>query len=415
MRISPVPIFPNSTLCALAALREEKSASFSLDARGGLWLEHRIAVFGAGHVIDLKALVQLCVKQNASDIHLGEANPPYLRIDGILRPVTHPPLDHETMVTTFHTVGGNERNEKILEQRRGVDFAYQPNPEVRFRVVTYYERDRLHIIMRAIPLKIPTIEELELPEVIRTIAEYPRGLVLCTGMTGSGKSTTQAAMLDYINGRDARCIITIEDPIEYVHENKKSTISQREVGRDVNDFMSGLVQAMRQDPDVIQIGEMRDPETMKVALHAAETGHFVLSTLHTTNATHTIERIIANFPETEHEVIRDMLATNLRAAIGQRLVRRATGKGRIAALEILVSNITVQKMIRESRIFEVGSIIKGRELGMQTYDQALADLVNAKKVAFEEAMSECDDDAAFKRAVKGVAATGDRGGIIAGF
>jgi twitching motility protein PilT len=179
--------------------------------------------------------------------------------------------------------------------------------------------------------------------------------------------------------------------------------------------MSGLIQAMRQDPDVIQIGEMRDPETMNVALHAAETGHFVLSTLHTTNATHTIERIIANFPETEHEVIRDMLATNLRAAIGQRLVRRATGKGRIAALEILVSNITVQKMIRENRIFEVGSIIKGRELGMQTYDQALADLVNAKKVAFEEAMSECDDDAAFKRAVKGVAATGDRGGIIAGF
>jgi len=365
--------------------------------------------------MDIKALVQLCVQHKASDIHLGEGQPPYLRIDGMLRPIAHPPLDLETMRTVFQTIGGDERNAQILEQRRGVDFAYQPNPEVRYRVVAYYERDRLHITMRAIPIKIPTMEDLDLPEVIRAIAEFPRGLVLCTGMTGSGKSTTQAAMLDYVNRSHARCIITIEDPIEYVHENKKCTISQREVGRDVNDFMTGLVQAMRQDPDVIQIGEMRDPETMKVALHAAETGHLVLSTLHTTNATHTLERIVANFPQTEHDLIRDMLATNLRAAIGQRLVRRAEGKGRIAALEIMISNISVQKMIRENRIFEVGVIIKSRELGMQTYDQSLADLVNAKKVAFEEALTECDDEFAFKRAVKGVAATGDRGGIIAGF
>jgi len=365
--------------------------------------------------MDLNALVQLCIKQKASDIHLGEGQPPYLRIDGMLRPVAHPPLDHETMRAIFRTIGGNERNEQILQERRGVDFAHQPLPEVRYRVVAYYERERLHITMRTISIQIPTIEELELPEVIHTIAEFPRGLVLTTGMTGSGKSTTQAAILDYINRTHARCIITIEDPIEYVHENKKSTISQREVGRDVTDFTTGLVQAMRQDPDVIQIGEMRDPETMKVALHAAETGHVVLSTLHTTNATHTIERIIANFPETEHDLIRDMLATNLRAAIGQRLLRRAEGKGRIAALEIMVCNSSVQKMIRENRIFEVGAVIKGREMGMQTYDQALADLVNAKKVAFEEALTECDDEFAFKRAVKGVSATGDKGGIIAGF
>jgi twitching motility protein PilT len=234
-------------------------------------------------------------------------------------------------------------------------------------------------------------------------------------MTGSGKSTTQAAMLDYVNGTRAGCIITVEDPIEYVHQNRKCSVSQREVGKDVGSFAVGLIQAMRQDPDVIQIGEMRDPETMKVAMQAAETGHLVLSTLHTTNATHTIERIIANFAETEHALIRDMLATNLRAAIGQRLVRRAGGKGRIAALEIMICNTSVQKMIRENRIFEVGAVIKGREDGMQTYDQALADLVNVKKVTLEEAMSECDDEYAFKRAVKGVAATGDRGGIIAGF
>ncbi|MBM3333677.1 PilT/PilU family type 4a pilus ATPase [Candidatus Sumerlaeota bacterium] len=366
-------------------------------------------------MLDLRALVQLCVKQKASDIHLGEGVPPYLRIDGILRPVTHPPIDHDTMLETFHSMGGDERMSARLEERRGVDFAWQPIPEVRYRVVAYYERNHMRITMRAIPTTIPTIEELDMPEVIRTVSEFPRGLVLVTGMTGSGKSTTLAAMLDHVNRTEPDCIITIEDPIEFVHENKKSTISQREVGKDVTDFLSGLVQAMRQDPDVILIGEMRDPETMKVALHGAETGHLVLSTLHTTNATHTIERIIANFPETEHELIRDMLATNLRAAIGQRLVRRAGGKGRIAAFEVMVCNATVQKLIRENRIHEVGAVIKGREAGMQTYDQALADLVNANKITMEEAVAECDDEFAFKRAVKGVSASGDKGGIIAGF
>ena len=366
-------------------------------------------------MLDIGQLVGLCVKQNASDIHLGEQQMPYLRIDGELRPIQHPPLDHDSVAAIFQSIGGTDRNHSLLEERRGVDFSYQPNGEVRYRVVTYYERDRLHITMRSIPLQIPTIEQLELPDVIRTVAEFKRGLVLVTGMTGSGKSTTMAAMLDYINRRQACCIITVEDPIEFLHQNKKATISQREVGRDVRDFYMGLVQAMRQDPDVILIGEMRDPETMKVALHGAETGHLVFSTLHTTNATHTIERIIANFAETEHEIMRDMLATNLKAAIGQRLVRRASGKGRIAALEIMLCETTVQKMIRENRVHEVGAVIKGREGGMQTYDQALADLVRAGKITLDEALAECDDEYAFKRAVKGVSATGDRGGIIAGF
>lgn len=365
--------------------------------------------------MDLKALVQLCVKLKASDIHLGEGYPPYLRTDGILRPVSHPPLEKKHLRDAFKNIATHERFAKILEERRGVDFAYQPTPEVRFRVVAYYERDQLHITMRAIPLQVPTMEELELPAVIRVIADFPRGMVLVTGMTGSGKSTTMAAMLDYINNKYYRCIITVEDPIEYVHQNRRCAISQREVRQDVEDFSSGLIQAMRQDPDVVLIGEMRDPETMKVAMQAAETGHLVFSTLHTTNATHTIERVIANFPETEHDLIRDMLATNLRAAIGQRLVRRSGGKGRIAALEILVCNSSVQKMIRENRIFEVGAVIKSRELGMQTYDLALADLVNAQKVDLKEALEQCDDEYALKRAIKGVAATGDAGGIIAGF
>jgi twitching motility protein PilT len=315
----------------------------------------------------------------------------------------------------FDIVTQGEKDRKILEQQRGVDCSYQPNPDVRFRVAAYFQRRKLHIAMRAIPTTIPTVDELDLPEVIKKIADFKRGLVLVTGMTGSGKSTTQAAMLDQINENYRRTIITVEDPIEFVHSNKKCLISQREVRDDINDFTTGLIQAMRQDPDVIQIGEMRNPETMKVGLHAAETGHLVLSTLHTTNATHTIERIIANFPETEHALMRDMLATNLRAAIGQRLVRRASGKGRIAALEVMVCTSTVQKMIRENRVFEVGAVIKGRDEGMQTYDQALADLVNADKIKLEEALFQCDDEYAFKREVKGVSATSDRGGIIAGF
>ncbi len=368
-----------------------------------------------GDSMDLKPLVQLCLKSNASDVHLGEGHPPYLRIDGILRPVQMTPFDGTVMRQVFQTLAGREEFAQKLESRRAVDFAWQPVPELRFRVVAYYERDRLRITMRAIPIRIPTIEELELPETIRKIADFPRGLVLVTGMTGSGKSTTMAAMLDHINNTYSHCIITIEDPIEYVHENKKCAISQREVGRDVSDFTSGLVQAMRQDPDVLLIGEMRDPETMKVALQAAETGHFVLSTLHTANATHSLERIIANFPQTEHDLIRDMLASNLKAAIGQRLVRRAGGKGRVAALEIMIVESSIQKMIRENRIHEVGAVIKSREQGMQTYDQALADLVRAQKITDEEAVANCDDEFAYKRAVKGVAATGDRGGIIAGF
>lgn len=365
--------------------------------------------------MDLKKLVQLCVQKNASDIHIREGDPPYLRLDGVLLPVQHPELDGETMRKAFEEIAPEERHIKLLDENRSVDCAYEPGEQVRFRVSAYYQQRRLHIAMRAIPLEIPTIDELELPPAIRTIAEFHRGLVLVTGMTGSGKSTTQAAMLSHVNRSFRRMIVTLEDPVEFVHRNEKSVISQRELREDVTAFPAGLTQAMRQDPDVIQVGEMRDPATMMVAMQAAETGHLVLSTLHTTNATHTIERIISNFPETQHELIRDMLATNLRAAVGQRLVRRASGKGRIAALEIMVCNASVSKMIRENRIFEVGAVIKRREEGMQTYDQALADLIHMEKITEAEALLQCDDEYAFRREMKGVSATGDRGGIIAGF
>jgi twitching motility protein PilT len=304
---------------------------------------------------------------------------------------------------------------ETLETRRGADYSYQPDERVRFRVSTYYERERLRLVMRLIPIEVPTIAELEMPELVQHIAEYERGCVILTGVTGSGKSTTLAAMLNHINENQPRCIITLEDPIEFVHRNKRSVISQRELGRDINDFRLGLVQALRQDPDVILVGEMRDPDTIRIALRAAETGHLVFSTLHTSNAVHTVERILAEFPENEHALLREMLANNMRATITQRLVRRAEGKGRVAVQEIMVVNPTVQKLLLENHIQDIGGVIRGGEDGMQTFDQALGALVRGEVITEEEAMRYAEDQFAFRRYMHGAGASSDRGGIIAGF
>lgn len=364
--------------------------------------------------ISLAALLEGAQKVKASDIHISEGTVPYVRVDGVLIPVKGDPLtraDVEGYIATMMPLGLKE----TLESRRGADYSYQPDERVRFRVSTYYERDRLRCVMRLIPLEILSITELGLPEVIRRIADYERGCVLLTGVTGSGKSTTLAAMLNHINESYPRCIITLEDPIEFVHRNKRSVISQREVGRDIPDFRLGLVQALRQDPDVILVGEMRDPETIRISLRAAETGHFVFSTLHTTNAVHTVERILAEFPENEHQLLREMLANNLRATITQRLVRRAEGKGRIAAQEIMVVTPTIQKLLLENRIQDIGGVIRGGEEGMQVFDQALGKLVREKLVTEEEATHHAEDIYAFRRYMQGVGASADKGGIIAGF
>jgi twitching motility protein PilT len=262
-------------------------------------------------------------------------------------------------------------------------------------------------------MTIPTIDQLQLPEVMRTIARNPRGMVLLTGMTGSGKSTTLAAMLDYINDIESARIITIEDPIEYVYVNKKSIISQREVGKDVTDFNVALRQTMRMDPDIILVGEMRDCETIRVAIKAAETGHLVFSTLHTTSAVHTVQRVIGYFPENEHDLLREQLSINLKASITQRLVKRADNTGRIAAMEIMVVNSTIAKLIVDNRIPDIFSVIKGRDDGMQTFDQALADMVRANVITFDEGTLYCEDYYAYKRFIAGIASTGDKGAIIA--
>ncbi len=353
-------------------------------------------------------------KFNASDVHLTENYPPYLRVDGRLKPVQAPPLDGETIDQYARGMMPTQMNERF-EKNMAADFAYSYNKELRYRVSVYRERNRLKIVMRAIPMKIPTAEELELPAPLMRIAVMERGMVLVTGATGSGKSTSLAAMIQHANATQNRCVITIEDPIEYVYENQKSIITQREVGVDVPNFHLGLVQSLRQDPDVILIGEMRDADAMRVALTSAETGHLVYSTLHTTNAVQTIERMISTFPEEERDLVREELAYNLKAAISQRLMRRAGGKGRIAAFEIMIVNATISKLIYENRIRDIPGVVAGREEDMMNFDQSLAELVREERIDQAEAERYCDDLYAFRRYVKGGKSTGESGGIIAGF
>lgn len=353
-------------------------------------------------------------KFGASDVHLSEGHPPCMRVHGTLRSVQAPPLTHDLLMEFLKDMMPKTL-EPVLQKHGGVDFAYQYNNEVRYRVNAYYESQRMKIVLRSVTLKISSIDDLGLPDVLKQISTLGRGLVLVTGATGSGKSTTLAAMIQHVNLNMAKCVITIEDPVEYVYANERSILTQREVGVDVPNFNTGLIQALRQDPDIILIGEMRDIDTMRVAIKAAETGHLVFSTLHTTNAVQTVERIITTFPEEERDLIREQLAYNLKSAINQRLVKRVGGKGRAAAMEIMVVNATVQKLIYENRIRDIPGVIAGRDDGMCLFDQSLSDLVRDKTVEQAEAERHCDDLYALRRFIKGVKSSGEAGGIIAGF
>ncbi|MGI8906952.1 MAG: type IV pilus twitching motility protein PilT [Candidatus Sumerlaeaceae bacterium] len=362
--------------------------------------------------MNIDALLLGAKRVKASDVHMIEGQTPFFRIAGDMKKVDVPALSKSDFDEMLKKMMPTHMHREY-ESQRGADFGYQIGDEIRFRVVCYYEMGHRGIVMRLVPLTVPSIEELELPEVTRTIAGSPRGMILLTGMTGSGKSTTLAAMIDYINQTEAVRIITIEDPVEYVYSNKKAIISQREVGKDVPDFNVALRQAMRMDPDIVLVGEMRDVETIKVAIKAAETGHLVLSTLHTTSAVHTIQRVIGYFPESEHDLLREQLAMNLKASVTQRLVKRADGKGRLAAQEIMVVNSTIAKLMKENRIVDIFGVIKGRDDGMQTFDQGLADLVRANRITFDEGTKHCEDFYAYKRFIAGIASTGDKGAILA--
>jgi len=361
--------------------------------------------------MDIDSLLLGAKKVKCSDVHLIEGQPPYFRISGDMKPVNVPPLTPQDITDMLKKMMPTHLHREY-ESQRGADFGYQVGKEIRVRVVCYYEMGLRGLVMRLIPLEIPTIEDLQLPEVIRTIAGNTRGMILLTGMTGSGKSTTLAAMIDHVTSTESVRIVTIEDPVEYVYTNKKAIISQREVGKDVPDFNVALRQAMRMDPDIILVGEMRDAETIRVAIKASETGHLVMSTLHTTSAVHTVQRIFGYFDRSEHALLSEQLSLNLKASISQRLVKRAEGGGRLAVQEIMVVNATIAKLIAEDRIPDIFGVIKGREDGMQTFDQALADLVRANKITFDEGALYCEDFYAYKRFIAGIASTGDKGGII---
>jgi twitching motility protein PilT len=360
---------------------------------------------------DIDAALRYVVEHEGSDLHIKVASPPMARIHGALRPLddSESLSEEETEAALEHILSDAALLKEFADEGE-VDFSYEIRGLSRFRVNAFRQRGWVSIACRAIPFQVRTIDDLGLPEVIRKLAEEPRGIVLLTGTTGSGKSTTLAAMIDHINSSRSRHVVTLEDPIEYLHRDKLSIINQREVGQDTESFARAMRRVLRQDPDVILIGEMRDEETVRTALAAAETGHLVLSTLHTLDASETINRIIDFFPPHLQQQARVMLASTLRGAVSQRLVPRIDGNGRVAVCEVMVVTGRVQDLIlnpqETGRITEV--IAEGSYYGMQTFDQALLTHVVAENISEETAFEVASSAHDFKLmlAAKGQRASG---------
>ena len=340
--------------------------------------------------MDITELLAFSVKHKASDLHLSAGVPPMIRVDGEVRKINLPALDHREVHALIYDIM-NDHQRKELEENFEVDFSFEVPGMARFRVNAFQQSRGSGAVFRTIPSTVLTLEDLGAPEMFRKIAEFPRGLVLVTGPTGSGKSTTLAAMVDYINDNFHHHILTIEDPIEFVHENKRCLVNQREVHRDTKSFANALRSALREDPDIILVGEMRDLETIRLAMTAAETGHLVFGTLHTSTAAKTIDRIIDDFPGTEKDMVRSMLSESLRAVISQTLLKRIGG-GRVAAHEIMLGIPAVRNLIREDKVAQLYSIIQtGMTHGMQTMDQSLKQLVNRGVVAALDAKAKAAD------------------------
>jgi len=336
--------------------------------------------------MDIMELLKLMVEKRASDLHVRVPSPPVLRVDGELLPLQNlPQTTMEDVETAFDYITTPEqRNRFHLEKE--LDFAYSVPGLARFRVNVMRQRGTISLAFRLVPFKVFTIDELALPQICKELILKPRGLILVTGPTGSGKSTTMAAMLNYLNEHIARNVITIEDPIEYLHSNIKCLIAQRDLGDDTKSFDVALIHALRHDPDVIVVGELRDLETVQTAMRAAETGHLVMGTLHTTDAPQTVDRVIDIFPPNQQPQIRLQFSQAIIAVLSQTLLPRATGKGRIAAFEIMTGNSAVKNLVREGKTFELHSVMQlSSAEGMQTLDQALAELVKRKIVTLEEA------------------------------
>jgi|EP01030_Chromulinospumella_sphaerica_P003782 twitching motility protein PilT len=334
--------------------------------------------------MDITELLAFSAKQGASDLHLSAGLPPMIRVDGDVRRINLPALEHKEVQALIYDIM-NDNQRVAFEKHLETDFSFEVPGVARFRVNAFNQSRGAGAVFRTIPSRVQSMEELGMGEVFRKMTDAPRGLVLVTGPTGSGKSTTLAAMIDYLNSHRHHHILTIEDPIEFVHESRKCLINQREVHRDTRSFATALRSALREDPDVILVGEMRDLETIRLALTAAETGHLVFGTLHTTSAAKTIDRIIDVFPGDEKSMVRSMLSESLLAVVSQTLVKKIGG-GRVAAHEIMLGTSAIRNLIREDKVAQMySSIQSGGSLGMQTLDMGLRDLVTKGLVSREQA------------------------------
>ncbi|KTF12448.1 type IV pilus twitching motility protein PilT [Pseudoalteromonas sp. H105] len=344
--------------------------------------------------MDITELLAFSVQHKASDLHLSSGVAPMIRVDGDVRRINIPALENKDVNSLVYDIM-NDNQRKDYEQNLEVDFSFEVPNLARFRVNAFNSNRGPAAVFRTIPSEVLTLDDLGAPDIFKTISDNPRGLVLVTGPTGSGKSTTLAAMVDYINQNKHHHILTIEDPIEFVHDNKLSLINQREVHRDTHSFSNALRSALREDPDVILVGELRDLETIRLAMTAAETGHLVFGTLHTTSAPKTIDRIIDVFPGEEKDMVRSMLSESLRAVISQTLLKKVGG-GRVAAHEIMIGVPAIRNLIREDKIAQMYSSIQtGSSHGMQTMDQCLVNLVNHGVVSTAEARAKAQDKTNF--------------------
>ena len=360
----------------------------------------------------LKKLLGYAVKNGASDLHISVGSPPAVRIDGEIRFLPAEPLTFADM-EAFLKEMMNEYQRADFEKRGDADLAHGVPGLGRFRVNVLKQRGSTAMVLRHVKGKILDFDTLHLPPVLEKIAAMPRGLVLITGTTGSGKSTTLASLVDWINQRKRLHIVTLEDPIEYLHSNKRSVVTQREVAIDTHDFLSALRAVMREDPDVILIGEMRDAETFQAAISAAETGHLVFSTLHTTNVMLTIDRIMDMFPSNMHAQIRSQLALQLRACISQRLLQAKDGKGRVPAIEVMISNPGIAGLIRDNNVKQIpNAVAGGAEDGMQTFNMSLALLIKEGLIREEDAMIASDNPDELRMNLQGIYLSQGRGGIL---
>ena len=361
-------------------------------------------------VLNINDILKISVERRASDLHLKVGSPPVLRIDGRLMPmVEHKRLTQEDVVKLAFSMMSQPQKDKF-KAKNEADFAYGVPGLGRFRVNVFMQRGTVGIVMRAIPTKMASIEELNMPSVVQKLAQESRGLILVTGTTGSGKSTTLASMIDYINSTRTEHIMTIEDPIEFLHRDKRSLVNQREVGMDTESFSLALRSAMRQDPDIILVGEMRDFDTISVGLTAAETGHLVLSTLHTVDASETINRIISVFPPYQQKQVRLQLASILKGIVSMRLVPKADGVGRVPAVEVLIATSRIRECIENpDKTKEIRQAISEgfTAYGMQTFDQSLMNLLSQKLVTYKEALRQSSNPDDFALKLSGISSTSD--------